>query len=268
MSVQKASVRAHWRVISASVTGSAHTRVGTPCQDSLGFSTDIRDGVLVVAVADGAGSARHAEVGSTIAAAAAVRTASRLLRLHTHPVYEGVLREILRETFVFVRGCLTAEANRSGWDIRELSTTLIVAVCTPEMTGAAQIGDGAVVTAAAPPVGGGEDPLTLFSAPQRGEYANETSFITSGDWHRRLSIRARRRSTRCLVMFTDGIQSLALDTLHDFRPHKPFFAPLIQWAEQQVNESAASDGLRAFLGSSRVSDRTDDDLTLLIATLP
>ena len=264
MSVQNASLKAHWRVISASVAGSAHTRVGTPCQDSLGFSTDIRDGVLVVAVADGAGSARHAEVGSAIAAAAAVRAASRLLRLHTHPVYEGVLREILRETFLFARGCLAAEATRSGWDIRELSTTLIVAVCTPEMTGAAQIGDGAVVTAAA---ADGEDPLTLFSAPQRGEYANETSFITSGDWHTRLEIRVRRRSTRCLAVFTDGVQSLALDSLHDFRPHRPFFAPLIRWAVPQVDESAASDGLRTFLGSSRVSDRTDDDLTLLIATL-
>ncbi len=266
--MQKASPKAHWRVISASVAGSAHTRVGAPCQDSLGFSTDIRDGVLVVAVADGAGSARHAEVGSTIAAAAAVRTASRLLRLHTHPVYEGVLREILRETFLLARGCLAAEANSSGWDIRELSTTLIVAVCTPEMTGAAQIGDGAVVTAAAAPEADGEDLLTLFSAPQRGEYANETSFITSGDWYTRLVIRVRRRSTRCLAVFTDGVQSLALDSLHDFRPHRPFFVPLIRWAVPQVDESAASDGLGAFLRSSRVSERTDDDLTLLIATLP
>ena len=256
-----------WFVISASATGSAHTKVDMPCQDSFRFSASVRDGVLVAAVADGAGSAKYSRVGSEAVAREALRTASRLVRLHALPMYEGVLREVLAETVHAARRHLEQDVRGSGIDIREYATTLIVAICTSEMTGTAQIGDGAVVTSGALSDSNKEDPYLLFSPPQRGEYVNETNFITSKDWRSCLDIRVRRVNTSRLLMFTDGIQSLALDPANDFRPHSPFFTPLLRWAENQRDTTTASNGLKSFLSSPRVTDRTDDDLTLLVAML-
>ena len=61
----------HWRVGEASVRGTSHEKKGQPCQDAHYWDT-LPEGVLVVAVADGAGSAALGEVGAAVAAQTAV----------------------------------------------------------------------------------------------------------------------------------------------------------------------------------------------------
>ena len=255
-----ANPASRWRVIRASVQGTSHAKTGQPCQDSSSVALDAPDGVLVAAVADGAGSAELSADGSRITACAATRSAVRLLRLHVRPLYEGVLEEILRESVHSARKELEAEARRQKKSLREFATTLIVAICAPEITGAAQIGDGAMVTA-----GGESGGYTLFSAPQRGEYANTTNFITSDNWQDSLDIATRYGDISRLAMFTDGIQSIALNAGSGNAPHAPFFDPIFSWAEKQEDTDAAGNGLAAFLSSPRVTARADDDLTLLLA---
>ena len=68
-------------------------------------------------------------------------------------------------------------------------------------------------------------------------------------------------------MFTDGIQSIALNAVSGNTPHSPFFDPLFRWMERQVDYGDAGDSLAAFLSSPRVTARADDDLTLLLAVL-
>ena len=254
-----------WRVVRASVQGTSHSRTGQPCQDSSSVGVGAPDGIFVAAVADGAGSAELSADGSRIAACAATQRSVRLLRLHVRPLYEGVLEEILREAVHFAREALEAEARRQNKSLRDFATTLIVAICAPEITGAAQIGDGAMVTAGdGMPEEVVSDSYTLFSVPQRGEYANTTNFITSNNWKDSLRIRTRYGGVSRLAMFTDGIQSIALNAASDNAPHSPFFCPLFRWAEEQEDEQAAGDNLAAFLSSPRVTARSDDDLTLLL----
>jgi hypothetical protein len=61
---------------------------------------------------------------------------------------------------------------------------------------------------------------------------------------------------------TDGLQLVAFD-LSTGMPHAPFFTPFFAFA--------AGDGdaeqLAEFLGSERVGERTDDDVTLVVAAL-
>ena len=172
-----------WRVVRASVQGTSHAKTGQPCQDSSSVGEDLPQGIFVAAIADGAGSAELSADGSRIAAQAATRMAARLVRLHVQPLYEGVLKEILQEAVRHAREELEAEACRREKDLKSFATTLIVAICAPEITGAAQIGDGAMVTAGKGMPHDDEDGgFTLFSAPQRGEYANNTNFITSDNW--------------------------------------------------------------------------------------
>ena len=264
-----------WRVVSASATGTSHQRNGQPCQDYQSHrcvSANSSRGALVAAVADGAGSASLSADGSRIAACAAVQKACSLVSRHVHPLYEGVLKEVLEETAHFARKELEAEARTRNAQIRDLATTLIIAICASDIIATAQIGDGAVVTlASAGSTASDEDSkaprYTLFSPPQRGEYANETKFITSNDWRKSLAIKVQRSNVKHLAMFTDGIQPLALDASAANAPHAPFFTPLFRWAEKQHDAQSAKQTLKGFLSSPRVTARVDDDTTLLLANL-
>ncbi len=260
-----ANPESRWRVIRASVQGTSHAKTGQPCQDSSGVGENAPAGLLVAAVADGAGSAELSADGSRIAACAATKSATRLLRQHVHPLYEGVLEEILQESVRSARKELEAEAQRQKKPLRDFATTLIVAICAPEITGAAQVGDGAMITAGAGISADDSSGYSLFSAPQRGEYANATNFITSDNWQDSLDVRTRYGGVSRLAMFTDGIQSLALNAASGNAPHAPFFDPLFSWTDKQEDTVAAGNGLAAFLSSPRVTARADDDLTLLLA---
>ena len=76
---------------------------------------------------------------------------------------------------------------------------------------------------------------------------------------------AWRGSARHLAVFTDGLQGLALK--HPARtPHEPFFAPLFAFAAEARDAHDAEAQLAAFLSGPRVTARSDDDITLVLAT--
>jgi serine/threonine protein phosphatase PrpC len=62
-----------WRVVAASVRGKSHERAGQLCQDAHYWET-LPEGILISAVADGAGSAVLGKVGAIVAAQTAVET--------------------------------------------------------------------------------------------------------------------------------------------------------------------------------------------------
>ena len=252
-------------VSSASVTGTSHNRSGLPCQDSSSYS--IADEVLIAAVADGAGSAAMSDVGSALAAETSVRTAERLLQeCHDHsphPTHETCLKRVVTGAVECARRDLQQESQRRGVDVRDLATTLLLAVHTRDILAAAQIGDGAMV------VSDGSGAYATFITPQRGEYANQTNFLTSPDAMSKLDVRVEcvNGVGDRLAMFTDGLQNLVLRASDD-SPHAPFFNPVFTWLGSQTISSDDTDRkLAAFLESPRVTSRADDDLTLLLAAL-
>jgi len=256
---EKSSV---WMVSSASVTGTSHRRTGLPCQDSSSYS--IADEVLIAAVADGAGSATMSDVGSALAAETSVKTIERLLsdyHDHTpHPLHETCLKRVVAGAVEEARRELHEESQRREVNVRQLATTLLLAVHTRDIMAAAQIGDGAMV------VSDGSGQYATFIAPQRGEYANQTNFLTSSDAMSMLEVRIERvnDSSSRLAMFTDGLQNLVLRAADD-SPHAPFFNPVFAWIASQPVSDDTDRKLAAFLESPRVTNRADDDLTLLLA---
>ena len=249
----------NWRVISASVRGTSHLRTGQPCQDSVYHRADLPDGVLIAAVSDGAGSAARSEIGSALAVRKAVESA-RLSILHTSArLSEGYLRDTVRASVLLARSCLEDEARRIGANVRDLSGTLLLVICAREAMAAAQIGDGAVV------VSDESGEYRLFTTPQRGEYANVTVFLVSRNALSSLEVKSEPTSPARIAMFTDGIQNLVLDAATD-TPHVPFFAPVFQWLESQPDRADHGPALEGLLTSPRVTQRTDDDVTLLLAS--
>ncbi|MFM6899886.1 MAG: protein phosphatase 2C domain-containing protein, partial [Microcystis panniformis] len=61
-----------WKTLCQSVVGSFHVQTGLPCQDYGAYKLLDQD-VLIGAVADGAGSAKHSDLGAKITVEAALQ---------------------------------------------------------------------------------------------------------------------------------------------------------------------------------------------------
>ena len=241
-----------WRTIAASVTGTAHIRRELPCQDAYRVHEFGPSGEwLVVAVADGAGSAAHSDRGAIVACEGLVCRAALL-----DPA-EVLTREGMSDLFTVVRAELDEHADRLSVPVRELACTALVAVVGPDAAAFAQVGDGAIV------IDDGPDRKTVFW-PEPAEYANETDFLTGDQYLDTLRFMTTDRPITQLAVFTDGLQRLVLD-YSTRRPHAEFFNAMFGTLADAPDPAALGDHLRSFLDSPRVNDRTDDDKTLVLA---
>ena len=244
-----------WRVAAASVRGVSHAHADQVCQDAHAF-TLLPNGVLVAAVADGAGSAAMSEVGSALAAetaVAAIATGETLLSATDREGWKTLLTDALR--LAQIR--LEAEAEERKIDLNTLATTLLLAVATPEASAVMQVGDGAIV------VGDAEGSVRALTFPLHGEYANTTVFLTSPDALETAQFGLHPAATH-LALFSDGLQRIALD-MATGTPFAPFFAPLFRFVANEPETPTAQTQLTAFLSSPRVQERSDDDITLALA---
>lgn len=226
-----------WRAVCASATGSSHRARDEAGQDAV-LLRSLADGGLVVAVADGAGSAPLAAEGSALAVAAAVASVEMGLPL---PDAFAVARDSLGDD----------DEARSA-----RATTLLVAVVRDDVLEIGQVGDGFVVVRR----DGGELDVAV-RAPER-EYLNETTFLSSAGWEDDLRVDALdARDIDAVALSTDGLQLVALDLAAGGAPHPGFFLPLFSWA---AGDEPSDAELAAFLASERVAERTDDDVTLAL----
>ncbi len=246
-----------WRVLGASMPGAQHDESGLPCQDAVDWRV-LPEDILIAAVADGAGCTRWGGLGAQVATRDAVEFISRqdpeLLR------QSSCSRKLLRDALTVAREALAAEAESRQLPFEELSTTLLLALMTPEHFAAAQVGDGAVV------VGNRRMGLTVITTPHIGEFCNETLFLTAPKAVAKASITVMHRCFAYLTMFTDGMQRLSLK-YPEGTPHPPFFHTLFQFISQIDDMEPARANLCHFLTSEQVRERTDDDVTLCIAKL-
>ncbi len=250
-----------WTLISASATGTSHAKNNTPCQDAHRW-TLMDPGTLLIAVADGAGSAERSQAGAVCAvevALAFLEGALTALIPNDEPGWERLLTEAFKQA----RAAVFALADAENLSARAFACTLTLVIANDEWLVTGQIGDGVVVAQTR----SGE--LITVSPPQRGEYANETHFLVTDDALTNFDGRIYRQhetieAIASLAAMTDGLLRLALD-LTDHRPHAPFFNPLLNFAATHHDPKEARDQLFAFLDSPRVNARTDDDKTLVLA---
>lgn len=245
---------AGWRVLGASVAGTSHRRHEVPCQDAHAYRI-MPDGALLVAVADGAGSAARAEEGARLAVERAV---GRLAAALSPPASDADWFEAMHGAFTAAREALEEAALGAGEDLGDYAATLTCAVATADCLVVGQIGDGVAVAR------GGAGALFTTIRPRRGEYANETRFLTMPGALGQVEVAVFPRPVGALAVTTDGLLRLAV-TLPGYEPHPPFFRPLLAFAAEVEEIAAAEAELAAFLASDRVGARTDDDKTLVLA---
>jgi Protein phosphatase 2C len=239
-----------WKIAGASVPGTVHLAAGRPCDDACGWFAV--DGLTCLLVADGAGSRPLSRQGSALAvhsALAAVRAGGP-----SGPSGEGAdhaawMRAILAD----VHASLSEFAAAQGRDPGVYATTLAVVVLTDEVACVGQIGDGIVVAHLA---GAYE---TVAPAP-RGEYVNETAFLTDdqGVADARITV-LPAGELDAVFLATDGLRFKILGDLMAAAPFLPFFDDLGAYLR---SPDASAEAIEKFL-AGLTDDQSGDDKTLV-----
>ena len=250
-----------WSVAAAATVGERHIADGRPCEDAwtVRLHTFRGEPWLILAVSDGAGTAGRAQAGSACAVAAFADAAARCLSAEP-----GMSEDVVRDCLGAARVALAVEAGLAGAPIRDFACTLLGAVIGPGTAAFAQIGDGAIVIA-------GDEPgsWAWMFEPQKGEYANETSFLTEEDALGRASIAVMTSPPAEIALFTDGLENLLIRTQPERHVVGQFFEqmfPPVRQANEAGLDDALCDHLAGYLATPQIAARSDDDRTLILAS--
>lgn len=169
-----------WLVVGASVPGHAHLKNNTPCQDH-NVIEPINAYWGITVVADGAGSVESAYKGSEfLTKESAILFKELIIQEKWHQQSSLPSSETwkakAKNTLLEIRRKLEIFAIREKTDIKNLSSTLIVLIYSPLGLLVTHIGDGRC--------GYCNRDMEWKAAirPWRGEYANETVFMSSDIW--------------------------------------------------------------------------------------
>ena len=249
-------------VFGGKITGSSHIKKGLPCQDA--FRSEKTDsGEIIIAVADGLGSAEYSDTGAEIAVNSAVdRIKSLFDRDGKYSIPKAALmknRDIVTGAFSAARKTLEDRAAENGYPLKKLACTLIVVFTWEGYVTTGHIGDGAVTAQT-------DGKIRIISGPGESEYLNEVTPLTSGNIEDNIRINENIANVEVLAAFTDGCQRAFLEKKNgEYTPYEPFFSPIFSFAKGITNEEEASGEIARFLRSEKMEENSDDDKTLVIA---
>jgi hypothetical protein len=247
-----------WKYAAASVIGTSHlSSPNSICQDAHCCVYDCDADRLICVVSDGAGSASHSERGSRLACDL---VCDRVLTSDAEAVHT---RRFALQTLEAIRTSILNAAVQENLRVREFACTLLVALVNRDRATFWQIGDGAICFRLP-----SEDSFRFVFWPSKGEYANVTSFITDENSPDELEFDSVASSLADVALFSDGLERLALDFTSG-EAHTRFFAGFFPhlYRESAGHLIEIEQKLTDFLGSERINSKTDDDKTLILATV-
>lgn len=204
------------RMVAASQRGRSHAHEAKPRDDHFSIAFDEASGWHILAVADGAGSASYSREGSRIACETVADFCLKKLRGRTNSFEQCMTawgekqesRDLKAEahkeaynllgqaTFTAFKN-IEEEANAQNRTIKQYATTLLLSVCKKTTHGwfvaSFWVGDGAIGLYYQE-----EQTLHLMGAPDGGEYAGQTRFLTSSE------------------IFVDAIYRIRIDIVDEF----------------------------------------------------
>ncbi|MEH1945003.1 MAG: PP2C family serine/threonine-protein phosphatase [Nostoc sp.] len=249
----------NWKAVARSASGTSHQKQEIDCQDYGDYR--IFDDVIVGTVADGAGSAKHSDVGAKLAVETVLKCFSEINEFPQKQDFQPLSKEEAQKVFAeIVNKVITKlekQADEGDYSVNDLACTLLVFVATPDCIAAMQIGDGFIVMRSQ------ESEYQLLFQPDKGEFANETTFITSTNALKEMQVKVITEKQEFVCASTDGLEKVAI-RLSDWEPFSPFFKPLEEYLHEPVNGEDEDKYLIEFLNSERLNSRTDDDKTLLL----
>lgn len=248
---KSATSDAHWRTLGITATGRGHLARGVLCQDHYTVAS-LTNGDLVVIVADGAGSAEFSDEGARVAV-------EECLSLIAEKVQQAALsRQDYHEIFMTVAERVSHFARSFQLAPRDCYTTLNVLHCTEHGTFNASIGDsGSIVLTA-------DGELEILAEPFKGEYANETTFLTKRMIEKYFTYGSTHEGVTGFISATDGIFDMLFQR---DQINSKSVTGLIECFKQQ-GLSKAKETIKSLLQTPTISSRTNDDLTMVIGHHP
>lgn len=253
-----------WKHIKASILGKKNKARGLPCQDAM--HVEINDAWSLAVVADGAGSASMSELGSR----EVCEFTSKYLKDEVLEAKIPLSAEKMKNCFLACHNHMKDYAQRRGYSLTSLSTTLIVAILYQNKLFIAHTGDGIAGVRKA-----STSKWEMAMNPHKGEYANETVFITmnivaeSPDSY--IEIREyEEHEIDAFFLGSDGCEAATLerDTKEKGRKMKPypnFFNPILKKLSDSPSTSDLDHMWSEFLREgTEVLYEEDDDKTLIM----
>lgn len=264
-----------WIIGSASIRGTGHVKNDLPNQDAYEVA-ESRDGSSIAAVvSDGAGSASQAEEGAKACARIMAGILLDIADNHRDAIAgalghntraQQLLQECVTQGLKKVRDTL----DPTGQRLQDYHHTFTGAVLTPTGGFVVQIGDSPAIVTRAEIVldkSGGRKEVDFFARhdvhmPEKGEYANETSFVTQPDWLANLRyFPFHCDNHRAVLLMSDGTGELAISKGQAFRP---FIGTLIHQMLAARNRQERDQVLLDNLTHPQADELTADDKTLVI----
>jgi len=209
--------------LGASVRGRSHANVGSFREDDFQIVHDPASGWLVLAVSDGAGSAKLSREGSRLATTAAATTlmagiqalTTTVAELPATPPDEKTL-ETLHDQSLEALGRAAHDACRAIGDAakaveaseKDFASTLLIAAVRPCLAGmfiaSYWVGDGALAVFAG-------DKVEVLGDGDSGEFSGQTRFLMASELNKGWSEISRRVRVRvvpeltALALMTDGV---------------------------------------------------------------
>lgn len=255
-----------WQLSQASVRGKSHVDTNLPNQDSVFVRVSDSGAVVCAAVSDGAGTATRSGEGSSIAAEfIATRMCQIGLQLTDRPNSINKVREEFEITINLARHRI----DPTGAHLRDFHCTMVAWLCTPVGAFIAQIGDSvALSTRFAAVDEDGMRKVDFFPdggchlhEVDRGEYANETHFITEADWKQHLRISQLPEDVDAVVLMTDGAMDIAMLRGQVFRG---FLSNLLGKLITTPSSQDRHDTIHAWLDDRQTYGVTGDDKTIFV----
>lgn len=156
-----------WTMQEYAAQGLSHVEMSIPCQDKVCHATFA--GAFVIALADGAGSAAHSEIGAERATEVTCDFISKNFdsiseTINALEVKKSILNNILDAFHKIV--------DDTHWELSSLACTLLFVAVKGTTCLVGHIGDGVICCRI-------EETLRAISLPSNGEFANSTTFVTS-----------------------------------------------------------------------------------------
>lgn len=271
-----------WTVVGASVIGKSHISMKLPCQDYNKYEY-LGDGWGVAVTSDGAGSAKHSEIGSKITVERAVyyfkdvinqKEWIKLRKLPTEAEWQNITFLILKA----IRDDIEHFATIKGMEFKSLSATIVVVIHSPIGFLTTHVGDGRAGFKAK------DGQWTPLITPHKGEEANQTLFMTSEFWNIPYYVASGvavpeshviRCTPQAFTLMSDGCEHTAWlcyqkneETGMFYDPNLPFqgfYDPIVEQLYDDVSNEQnkerwsrfISDGDRAFVNEP-------DDKTMIV----
>lgn len=253
-----------WKQVDVKTVGTSHISKNIPCQDSTHYL--FKNGVKVMALADGAGSRKLSHIGSEIVVTSICDFISQnfesfFIKLENHDDKINNNIEVKKKIVDHVQKKLFDYAsNNNNTDVDALASTLLFFAFSKDRYILGHIGDGIIGTLKQSDV---NYEIETASFPENGNAANITFFVTNQDVLKHIRITAGyNKMLNGIVLMSDGPEEAFFDTFNGLNSNTiKLFTNFNKISELKYKEILEK------LLIEKISKVSDDDLSLNLAFL-